>query len=172
MYDRLKEKETEKMLEKFISFLKENDWKIEENDTECDVYSNAVLSAYGSLPAVFLELLRKYKSVASGDDTRLFLCVDDYSGESGLAFKWNEFELISLEAAEGDEDWTNDIRSWWKTKIPFYMSVDGEYSFYAIDTEDNGSILSGYEPEFEEADKVADSFEDFMSKVLSGDIVL
>ena len=33
MYDRLKEKETEKMLEKFISFLKENDWKIEENDT-------------------------------------------------------------------------------------------------------------------------------------------
>lgn len=69
MYDRLKEKETEKMLEKFISFLKENDWKIEENDTECDVYSNAVLSAYGSLPAVFLELLRKYKSVASGDDT-------------------------------------------------------------------------------------------------------
>ena len=52
------------------------------------------------------------------------------------------------------------------------MSVDGEYSFYAIDTEGNGSILSGYEPEFEEADKVADSFEDFMSKVLSGDIVL
>ena len=56
--------------------------------------------------------------------------------------------------------------------IPFYMSVDGEYSFYAIDTEDNGAILSGYEPEFEEADKVADIFEDFMSKVLSGDIVL
>lgn len=52
------------------------------------------------------------------------------------------------------------------------MSVDGEYSFYAIDTGDNGTILSGYEPEFEEADKVADSFEDFMSQVLRGEIVL
>ena len=160
------------MIEKFIAFLKDNDWKIEENDTECDVYSNAVLSAYGHLPAALIELLQKYKSVASGDDTSFFLCVDDYSGESDLAFKWNEFELISLEAAEGDEDWTNDIRSWWKTKLPFYMSVDGEYSFYAIDTEDNGAILSGYEPEFEEADKVADDFEDFISKVLSGEIVI
>ena len=160
------------MLEKFISYLKENDWKIEENGTECDVYSNAVLSAYEPLPVAFIEFIQKFKSVISGDEKRFFLCADDYSGESGLAFKWNEFELISLEAANGDEDWTNDIRSWWKTKIPFYMSVDGEYSFYAIDTEDNGAILSGYEPEFEEADKVADSFEDFMSKVLSGDIVL
>ena len=116
--------------------MKENDWKIEENGTECDVYSNAVLSAYEPLPAAFLEFIQKFKSVISGDEKRFFLCVDDYSGESGLAFKWNEFELISLEAANGDEDWTNDIRSWWKTKIPFYMSVDGEYSFYAIDTED------------------------------------
>jgi hypothetical protein len=32
--------------------------------------------------------------------------------------------------------------------------------------------LSGYEPEFEEADKVADSFEDFMGQVLRGEIVL
>jgi len=160
------------MVGKFISFLKENDWKIEENCTVCDVYSNAVLSAYGALPAAFLEFLQKYKSVISGDDTRFFLCIDDYSGASGMAFKWNEFELISLEAAKGDEDWENDIRSWWKTKIPFYMSVDGEYSFYAIDMEDNGSILSGYEPEFEEADKVADSFEDFMGQVLRGEIVL
>ena len=79
---------------------------------------------------------------------------------------------MSLEAAEGDEDWTNDIKSWWKPKLPFFMSVGGEYLYYAIDTEDGGAILSGYEPEFEEADKVADSFEDFMSKVLSGDIVL
>ena len=42
------------MIGKFISFLKENDWKIEENDTERDVYSNAVLSAYVALPAAFL----------------------------------------------------------------------------------------------------------------------
>lgn len=160
------------MIEKFIAFLKDNNWKIEENDTKIDVYSNSVLNSYENLPVVFLEFLQKYKSVTSEDETGFFLCVDDYSGESGLAFKWNEFELMSLEAAEGDEDWTKDIKSWWKPKLPFFMSVGGEYLYYAIDTEDGGTILSGYEPEFEEADKVADSFEDFMSKVLSGDIVL
>ena len=160
------------MIEKFIAFLKDNNWKIEENDTKIDVYSNAVLNSYENLPVVFLEFLQKYKSVTSEDETGFFLCVDEYSGESSLAFKWNEFELMSLEAAEGDEDWTKDIKSWWKPKLPFFMSVVGEYLYYAIDTEDGGTILSGYEPEFEEADKVADSFEDFMSKVLSGDIVL
>ena len=160
------------MIEKFIAFLKDNNWKIEENDTKSDVYSNSVLSGYENLPTVFLVFLQKYKSVTSEDETCFFLGVDDYSGESDLAFKWNEFELMSLEAAEGDEDWTNDIKSWWKPKLPFFMSVGGEYLYYAIDTEDGGTILSGYEPEFEEADKVADSFEDFMSKVLSGDIVL
>ena len=56
------------MLEKFISFLKENDWKIEENGTECDIYSNAVLSAYKPLPAAFLEFIQKFKSVISGDE--------------------------------------------------------------------------------------------------------
>ena len=92
------------MIEKFIAFLKDNNWKIEENDTKIDVYSNAVLKSYENLPAVFLVFLQKYKSVTSEDETGFFLCVDDYSGESGLAFKWNEFELISLEAANGDED--------------------------------------------------------------------
>ena len=56
------------VLEKFISFLKENDWKIEENGTECDVYSNAVLNAYEPLPAAFLEFIQKFKSVISGDE--------------------------------------------------------------------------------------------------------
>lgn len=41
------------MIEKFIAFLKDNNWKIEENDTKIDVYSNAVLNSYGNLPAVF-----------------------------------------------------------------------------------------------------------------------
>ena len=68
------------MLEKFISYLKENDWKIEENGTECDVYSNEVLSAYEPLPAAFIEFIQKFKSVISGDEKRFFLCVDDYSG--------------------------------------------------------------------------------------------
>ena len=70
------------MLEKFISFLKENDWKIEENGTECDVYSNAVLSAYEPLPAAFIEFIQKFKSVISGDEKRFFLCLNSSVGQS------------------------------------------------------------------------------------------
>ena len=39
-----------------------------------------------------------------------FICYDEFIGNSDIAFKWNEFENISLEAAEEDISWQEDIR--------------------------------------------------------------
>jgi len=43
------------------------------------------------------------------------------------------FILLSLEVAEDNDEWKLEIISWWDEKLPIVMSVDGEYSFYAID---------------------------------------
>ena len=51
------------------------------------------------------------------------------------------------------------------------MSVGGDYEYFAIDTE-NGNVVQGWEPEFEEAEVVADTFEDFIRKVISDEILL
>ena len=51
------------------------------------------------------------------------------------------------------------------------MSVDGEYSYYAINTE-NGNVVYGREPEYEDSAIAADDFETFINKIISGEIVL
>ena len=63
------------------------------------------------------------------------------------------------------------IINFWNRHLPIYRSVKGKYSYYAIDTE-SGKIVCGYEPEYEDASIVADSFEDFIDKIISGEIIL
>ena len=56
---------------------------------------------------------------------------------------------------------------WWGEKLPIVMSVDGGYSFYAIDLSNNkGTIVKGYEPEFEEVEEVASSIEEFFELIM------
>ena len=51
------------------------------------------------------------------------------------------------------------------------MSVDGEYSYYAINIE-SGNVVIGYEPEYEDSSVVAEDFNTFINKVVSGEIEL
>ena len=54
---------------------------------------------------------------------------------------------------------------------PIFLSLENGYAYYAISMQD-GSVVYGAEPEFEECETAADSFEDFMEKVMSGGIRL
>ena len=160
------------MIDKFIAFLEQNGWIISKNVNREDSSSNEILKKYSSLSAEFVELIEKYKVISSADDTTWFLCVNDYNSESEDGFKWNEFENMSLEAAEGDEKWQKEIEEWWQDKLPIILSVGGGYSYYAIDTGNGGKIINGCEPEFEETDIVAESFSDFIDQVIKGKIEL
>ncbi|MBP2110406.1 hypothetical protein J2Z70_000545 [Paenibacillus silagei] len=76
--------------------------------------------------------------------------------------------MLSVEAAAGDPAWQSEITAWWDHHMPIVMSVGDGYSFYAIDlTTDSGAIVRGAEPEFEEVEKVADSFGEFLAWMMS-----
>ena len=90
---------------------------------------------------------------------------DYYPQDKG--FQWNDLELQSLEYADND----SGIIAYWDKHLPIFISVDGEYSYYAINTE-NGNIVVGYEPEFEVSSVVADDFYTFIGKIISGEIIL
>lgn len=78
---------------------------------------------------------------------------------------------MSLEVAEDDQEWKEEITAWWDKHLPIIMSVDDGYSFYAIDlTDAKECIVKGYEPEFEEVEKVADSIEEFLDLIMSNEI--
>jgi hypothetical protein len=158
------------MFKEFIAWTKGHDWRITTARQDIGALPEDVTVRY-DMPDEYRGFLAQVANCANFEETKWFLCLDDYLPKSEGSFHWNEFERISLEAAAGDDEWARSIRAFWDTHCPFFMAADGLYAYYAFDMQD-GSVVSGNEPEFEDVKIVAKSFSDFLSKVVSGEIVL
>lgn len=151
-----------------IAGLRQRGWTIEASGT--DLLLPADLSArYSRLPELLVTFLSGLSLCANHDQTIWFLCPPDYHGRADSAFRWNEFEQLSLTAAEGDSRATEKIRAFWDHHFPFMLSVRSGYEFFAVCTssEHFGAVVQGGEPEFEEVSTVAGSFSEFASRLLS-----
>ncbi|WP_333651506.1 SMI1/KNR4 family protein [Lacrimispora sp.] len=162
-----------KKYSEFISWAKDNGWDITFKSESGLELADNIISRYKEIPQSYVEFLKGIKQCIAPSEKTWFICEDEYNNNSNIAFKWNEFELLSLEAAENDKEWKTEIVSWWDKHLPIVMSVDEGYSFYAIDLNDNiGSIVQGFEPEFEEVEKIANNIEDFFELIITGTIEL
>jgi len=105
-----------------------------------------------------------------GDGRGRVVSQSDYEGMSGAAFRWDEWERLSLDAACDDAKFITEIRAFWDCHFPFLFSVHSGYAYHAICTaaDQFGHVVEGYEPLFEEALPVADSFESFLTAFLDG----
>lgn len=144
----------------FLQWARENGWAIVENDRGDVRLNEDLLARYKEVPADYLRFLATVSECVAPDEQTWFLCEQDYNGSSDAEFSWDEFERISLEAAAGDEEWTANITAWWDRHLPIVLSVDGGYSFYAVELA-TGGIVHGAEPEFEEVDVVASDLDEF-----------
>ena len=92
----------------------------------------------------------------NANQTEWFLCEADFAGTSGSAFRWDEWEQMSLQAAGDDAQFAAKVRAFWDEQLPFMLSVRDGYAYYAIRTSANGfgRIIGGREPEFEDASVV------------------
>jgi len=155
-------------LNEFLIWAMDNNWIITPNRDRNLYLGDSIISRYKAIPDEYISFLSAVKQCVSPSEKTWFLCEDEYNNRSDDAFAWNEFELLSLEAAMNDETWKSEITAWWDNFLPIVMSVHGGYSFYAIDLNDEiGSIVRGTEPEFEEVDKVAHNFEEFLNLIMS-----
>lgn len=154
------------MLEEFLTYMKEQGWNIELNEGRETHLPKVIEEKYTNLPQQWLDFFITVKSIVNNDDTTWFLCNGDFDVQEEDAFRWNEWELVSLESAEGDVEWENEIKEFWNNHFPIIMSVKDGYSYYAISIK-SGSIVQGEEPEFEECEIVADSFEEFLRAIIN-----
>ncbi|MEY8745904.1 SMI1/KNR4 family protein [Paenibacillus tundrae] len=159
--------------QEFILWAETNGWAIRsESSHEINLDAN-VSTRYIHIPNEYLKFLRVVKQCVSPSEQTWFLCENEYNHSTDTAFQWNEFELLSLEAAAGDDQWTSEIKTWWDHYLPIVISVQGGYSFYAIDlSKERGTIVRGEEPEFEEVTKVADHLDEFLQGIMLSSIVL
>lgn len=157
------------MYEHQVTELARTGWTIEWADSPVSL-PKAILDRYPRLPDSISAFLCSLRVATNADETAWLLCGSDYAGVSAAAFRWNEFELLALAAAEGDSDWQREIRSFWDRHFPIVLSVKKGYAYFALrlDGPDGGSVVHGYEPEFEETEVVASSFSEFLLAVARG----
>jgi hypothetical protein len=150
-----------------IAELRRSGWAIEERPAQPVQLPPEVSRRYPRLPTALVEFLSGVVSCVNPAETAWFLCEADFHETDESAFRWNEWERMSLEASDGDDALRSDVLSFWNRHFPFFLSVAGGYSYYAIETssENFGRIVKGREPEFEAAEVVAESFEQFFVRL-------
>jgi len=109
--------------------------------------------------------------VCQSEQTSWFLSEEDFFQTDESKFIWNEFEKISIEAAEDDEKLIQEVNEFWDLHLPIIFRVGGDYEYYAINIS-NGSVVYSFAPYFEEAEEVAISFYDFLDKIIKGVILI
>lgn len=127
---------------------------------------------YSNLPADYLEFLQQFQTITNESENVWFNSIEDFNGDNDGGFRWNEFELMGLEALEDDEESCDMIRQFWDNHIPILMSVKDGYRYLSIDLspQNYGKIYHGVEPEFEEsAEFVCDSFNQLLEMLSSNE---
>lgn len=159
------------IVHKFNDWLITNDCNIEYRKTDTTIFKNQILCKFENIEKLktLIDFWDFFSKIESSDDCAWFLCEQDFKAEyKPNEFAWNEFEKISLNAAI-DADEKNIVTEWWSKHPPIAMSVRNGYSFLAIDLDEQfGSIVYGYEPEFEETSIIAQSFDDLLNQIISG----
>ena len=159
------------LAEKFFKWAENNGWNVEPAEEKRGL-PKEIRERYAFIPDDWLDFIQSFSICINGDNNLYFQLLEDYGNDADdSAFRWNEFELISLEAASGDEKWTADIKEFWDNYLPIVMSVGGDYHYYAIGIR-TGEIFDGWAPEFEEPEIVAPNFTDFIEKIIEGRIEL
>ena len=151
-----------------ISRLREIGWTVKEKNGHAFRLPAVIMSRYPKLPLSLVDFLSGLVICADNSKTSWFLCQSDYDGTSNSAFRWDEWEQLSLKAAYGDVKWIKETRVFWDCHFPFLFSVHSGYAFRAIciTGDQFGQVVEGHEPEFEEVWFVADSFEAFLPKFI------
>ncbi len=131
-----------------------------------------VAARHPKIPPALTEFLGGLASCENDAQTAWFLCEGDYGGTSGAAFRWDEWERMSLDAAADDRRSAEAIRRFWDEHLPFLLSVRDGYAYFAVRTAADGfgRVVAGREPEFEETSQVSRTFEEFLSLLAGGEV--
>ncbi|WP_434751039.1 SMI1/KNR4 family protein [Paenibacillus amylolyticus] len=163
----------DKIILEFVTWAESNGWIVTLKSEPGLNLDHRLITRYTNMPPEYTAFLHVVKQCVTPSEQTWFLCEADYNNSSDSEFQWNEFELISLEAAIDDAAWRSEITTWWDHYLPFMVSVHDGYSFYAIDLSNEiGAVVSGEEPEFEEVTQVAEDLHHFLQLIMSGSIAV
>jgi hypothetical protein len=151
-----------------IERLRKKGWIVSERVAQPLRLPPEIAARHPKVPISLADFLGSVSACENASHTEWFLCEADYAGTSGSAFRWDEWERMSLEAAGDDSRLAAHVRAFWDAYLPFMLSVRDGYAYYAVRTvaDGFGRVVMGREPEFENASVMAESFEGFLDSLL------
>ena len=96
--------------------------RLERKDLSSDLQNR-----YSELPADYQEFLQRFQTITNESDNVWFNSIEDFNGESDSRFRWNEFELMGLEALADDKESCDMIRLFWDRHINFLIYLNDVY---------------------------------------------
>ncbi|UOQ57818.1 hypothetical protein MUN78_02985 [Leucobacter allii] len=123
-----------------------------------------VPSALHTAPETVIRWVSSFSLLSYADETVWFLSRPDYSTDAEDAFAWNECEQLSILAATTDAE-AAAVSRFWKRHLPILLSVRSGYEYLAV--RDDGAVVHGAEPEFEEAVVVFSHFEHLLRHIIA-----
>lgn len=114
----------------FLNILESAGFRVIRRKTPKDL-PTVLTDRYKNIPTEYLKLLQQFEQITNQGDSAWFNSIEDFNDESDSDFKWNDFELQSVEAWDGDEEESSKVKDFWDSHIPILMAVN-EYQYLAI----------------------------------------
>jgi hypothetical protein len=128
--------DTSGLSEELLVLLQGRGWRIERSASREPLLPTPVCWRYPRLPVELIRFLEGLESCVNRDQNVWFLCREDYRRTDEQSFRWNENELMSLDAAGGDPVWQAKIRGFWDRHLPFMLAVHSDYDYLAVSLDD------------------------------------
>lgn len=154
----------------FIELLLQKGWSFssltEKQGDDLSSASNRALNLIKATPQSFQAFIHSFQELSSSGEDSWFLSYPDYLESNDAGFSWNEYEKLSIQAAEedGDDEEKAFLTEFWNSYLPFAYSLRNGYAYLAIGIfgANKGKIIYGREPMFEEFSVEAESFEELL----------
>jgi hypothetical protein len=150
-------------IETEINKLQSLDWKYEKS-LQPSVLPEVVANRYSWISPDAIELIAEINTLVRSDEKMWILTGKDFRSESKSSFSWNEFEIQSLQAAGKDQSQIDAVTLFWDKHFPIAICVEDGYVYYALC--ENGTVVTGRGPEFEQTTIFADNYLDFLKKII------
>jgi SMI1 / KNR4 family (SUKH-1) len=147
-----------------LAALETKGWTVRRAAASSPLLPPPVQQRYPRVPAELTGFLEALESCVNAEENIWFLCPGDYRTEAAEGFRWNEFELMSLEATDDPAE-QEKIRRFWDQHLPFMLAVHSDYDYIAVSLAEKtyGQIVHGCGDDFEDPSPVAASFAQFLA---------
>jgi hypothetical protein len=165
-------------LDNYLDTLRSAGWTARITPNDSLSLPQTVLTRYPAIPESYLDFLCRVGQCSNAADNAWFLTVEDFQrGEDDdTQFRWNEWERMSVEAANDDQELIREVVSFWDNHIPIAAAVHSDYAYLAIavGAEELGTVVYGHGPMFEDSRrKVAASFDEYLDlhrRIVAGEV--